>query len=125
MAGMPGCDDTRYDSKIPKIRLVIMSHFTLNEKITLKPGESISGPEGLRIKHSGYGHRILIEGGDRSFFEFEITQGTDSTTMRIYVPINKQQTTEWGNWKFDFMKCDENGPPHSPSEPVELVVSHK
>lgn len=102
-----------------------MSRFALNEKLTLKPGESITGPEGLRIKHSGYGHRFLIEGGDRSFFELEIVQGIDSINMRIYVPFNEQQTKEWGNWKFYFLKCNESGPPHSPSEPVELVVSHK
>ena len=102
-----------------------MSHFALNETITLKPGESTSGPEGLRIKHSGYGHRILANGEDRTFFEFEVAQGIDSTSMKIYVPISEPQTRVWGNWKFDFMKCNENGPPHSPSEPVELVVSRQ
>ena len=103
----------------------MMSRFALDQKISLKPGESASGPEGLRIRHTGYGHRILIEGGDRSFFELEIAQGTDSTRMRIYVPIDEQQTREWGSWKFNFLKCNENGPPHSAAEPVELVIGHK
>lgn len=102
-----------------------MSQFTLNQKIAIKPGESFLGPEGLRIRHSGYGHRILVEGGDLSFFELEIAQGVDSTSMRIYVPISDQQTKEWHSWKFSFLKCNEDGPPHSESEPVELVIGHK
>ncbi|MDD3183179.1 MAG: hypothetical protein PHD48_10320 [Alphaproteobacteria bacterium] len=109
----------------PSHEVKAMISFRLGEKIVLWPEETAEGPDGLVIKHLWYGHKSLPDGPDESFFEMKVTQGAESTTLRIGTPIQEPQMTEWRDWVFHFITCNDNGPPHSKSEPVELMITHR
>ncbi|MER2519428.1 MAG: hypothetical protein ABTQ34_01935 [Bdellovibrionales bacterium] len=102
-----------------------MDLFSFGEMFVLRPDQSVEGPEGLFVKHLAYGHKRLKEGGDKSFLGLEVRQGDASTTLRVDVPIQRPITTEWRDFTFHFVKCEENGPPHSKSKPVELFVTRR
>ncbi len=102
-----------------------LKKFELDKSIILLPGETVAGPDDLTITLEGYGHKFG-KGPEQnfSFIEMNVKQTDESEGFRITLPLKSQTTHLWKNWKFIFLKCDDQGPPHSSLSSTELIVSH-
>lgn len=99
--------------------------FKYNEKISIIPEQAKDGPDGLKITLTGYGHKITGDGSDFSFLNLKAERGADYTLIQIKTPIKEPQKYEWNEFEFIFLKCDDGGPPHSQTEPTELIITKK
>ena len=96
------------------------------------PDQILEISKKFKIKHMGYGHRIVEADSptDRlTFFEFDIEEITSDQSKKperardkIYLPLLNAPTMTWKNYVIHFTRCDENGPPHDNMAPVEFYI---
>lgn len=91
----------------------------------VKAHQTIVALDEFNVLHQGYGHRIL-EAGDRSFFEFEVSlkdQPVIKRSFRIFLPANPDETIDWRNLMIKIESCENNGPPHNEEAKVYFKAS--
>lgn len=83
----------------------------------------------FKITHTGYGHRILIEGGDAAFFELRIDElaadkniQPNPQNIRIFLPLKDEFKFKWKQFEIHVTECNENGPPHDQTVPAKFYI---
>ena len=99
------------------------------------PGQTLEINNQFKIKHEGYGHRISPAGepADReSFFSFEFeeisvdkSKTLERTSQRMFVPLRGVETMSWHNFVIHVTRCEDQGPPHDNTAPVEFYVEER
>ena len=68
----------------------------------------------------------------RAFFSFEFeeisvdkSKTLERTSQRMFVPLRGVETMSWRNFVIHVTRCEDQGPPHDNTAPVEFYVEER
>lgn len=111
------------------------SHKEKQKMYKIIPDQSIEINNQFKIKHEGYGHKISLPGESserESYFSFgfeeiaaDKSKTPERTSQRMFVPLRGTETMTWKNFIIHITRCDDSGPPHDNTAPVEFYVEER